>query len=107
MASESSGEQTTPETNTFLPTTKPNTSSAGLTDSAQHGLRPGLEVSETSSASHQTSQLVTTAHLRPGSRPMGPKATCKVSLPLTNWWLSGDQSPGSEAPCPTMCQQGD
>ena len=40
---------------------------------AQHGtgLRPGLEVSETSSASQQTSQLVTTAHLRPGSRPMG------------------------------------
>lgn len=71
MASESSGEQTTPETNMFLPTTKPNTSSAGLTDSAWHRLGPSLEVSETSSASQQTSQLVTTAHLRPGSRPMG------------------------------------
>ena len=39
----------------------------------QHGmgLGPGLEASETGSASQQTSQLVTTAHLRPGSRPMG------------------------------------
>lgn len=43
MASESTGEQTTPETNMFLPTTKPNTSSAGPTGSAWHRAqaRPG------------------------------------------------------------------
>ena len=39
VASESTGEQRTPETNMLLPTTKPNTSSAGPTDSAWHGAR--------------------------------------------------------------------